>query len=141
MTPDPEFLRSRLVWRFLRSGGEGARTKIFENLPPETQRRLRQAAAIREGELPAIACVLDDNNWVLITTERIVDRTAEECTTIEHIEILALEMEVFWRARALSPADRANLEIVGRLKVEQTMIELRLHSGARHLLRVEAGNP
>jgi hypothetical protein len=141
MIPDPEFFRSRLVWRFLRSGGEGARTKVFENLSPETQRRLRQAASIREGEFPAIASVLDDNNWVLITTERVIDRTVEASTTIDHVEIDAFEMEIFWRARALSPEERIDQEVLGRLKEEQTMIELRLHSGTRHLLTVEAGNP
>ncbi|RKH00443.1 hypothetical protein D7X74_38565 [Corallococcus sp. CA047B] len=62
----------RLLRVFAETGGDGPRTRAFDNLPADSRAHLLEYAALTADELPVIAYFGSPVHWVLITTDRIV---------------------------------------------------------------------
>ncbi|RKH37820.1 hypothetical protein [Corallococcus sicarius] len=62
----------RLLRVFTQTGGEGLRTRTFDNLPEDARAYLLERAALGADELPVIAYFAGPAHWALVTTERIV---------------------------------------------------------------------
>lgn len=62
----------RLLRVFTQTGGEGLRTRTFDNLPVEARAHLLERALLKAEELPVIAYFGGPAHWALVTTERIV---------------------------------------------------------------------
>lgn len=74
MSNDPSFVADRLVWRFKKSGAEGAYSKAFQSFPEQVQESVRRGAELGENEAPAVLCYRSDATWTLLTNARIVWR-------------------------------------------------------------------
>lgn len=62
----------RLLRVFSKTGGEGAWTRPFDNLPVEARAYLLERAALAAEELPVLAFFRSPEHWVLVSTERIL---------------------------------------------------------------------
>jgi hypothetical protein len=62
------------IWAaiFRRRGGDGTYTRLFDNLDPPQQSTLLAKLTLYESELPVIGSVKDADNWLVLTTERLV---------------------------------------------------------------------
>jgi hypothetical protein len=62
------------IWTsiFRRSGGNGAYSGLFDDLPVSLRNLLLAEARLRETELPVIGSVADASNWFVLTTERLI---------------------------------------------------------------------
>ncbi len=69
---ESEKLKSTLSAVFERKGRDGRYTRLFENLEPSQQDILLKEVSLREGELPVIGSAESQDNWLIVTTERIV---------------------------------------------------------------------
>jgi hypothetical protein len=57
---------------FLRKGGNGVFTRLFDSLDPGKRSTLLAALKLRETELPVIGSLGGPGNWLILTTERLV---------------------------------------------------------------------
>lgn len=62
---------------FLRKGGEGLKTKLFENLAAVEKSAILSRAALASEEEPVIAYFATATDWFLITTQRLVWSNSE----------------------------------------------------------------
>jgi hypothetical protein len=69
---DPESLKDTWVSIFRRKGADGAYTRLFDNLDPSQRSALLSELKLRKSELPVIGSVQDSDNWLVLTTERLV---------------------------------------------------------------------
>src|SRR5947209_3950893 len=65
---NPASVARRLTNIFLRKGGEGKYTKLFNNLEPETATLLLCPAPILQDAIPVVGGYKDPGEWLLITT-------------------------------------------------------------------------
>jgi hypothetical protein len=97
----PEFRADRLIRVFRRTGGNGTHTKPFDEFPPAARERIEAQCPLSPGEVPVVACVLTQNHWTLITTERLVWMTADGVREISRSELWDLRLmdavARFWR--------------------------------------------
>ncbi len=128
MTNDPTFEAERLIWRFKKSGAEGVFSKPFLSFPEQVQDAVRQEAAIRDGEVPAILCYLSAAKWALLTNERVVWSVQAQVRSVELIHIADATVE---RTALLQAGSKQALRSL-------TVIE---STGARHLIDLEPGPP
>lgn len=57
---------------FLRRGGDGEHSGVFERLRPELREMLLDRCPIKASEEPVLGCVRNNGAWLLMTTERVV---------------------------------------------------------------------
>jgi len=69
---DAEMTRRVLSAIFRTRGGDGRFTRLFENLDQSQRDLLRAVASIRDGELPVIGSIDTPEQWLLITTQRVI---------------------------------------------------------------------
>jgi hypothetical protein len=118
----------RLVWRFRKSGGDGAYTKPFEELDPSSQLLILERVDMQVDERPVLACVLGKDHWTVLTTGRVLWRYPHGAGDLAFSEIADATV----RREAIGAAG--------------TMSELRelaiaARGGVTHLLSLEAGKP
>ncbi|NTX60340.1 hypothetical protein HUA74_06680 [Myxococcus sp. CA051A] len=123
----------RLLRIFERGGGPGARTRPFEDFPPEVQGPLLEQARLREGELPVLACVLTEAQWVLLTTSRVVIRRPEGVQEVDWGELKDATTEGLHVDSVLASGAR------GKLALSRLMLVR--HEGEAIELELEAGPP
>jgi hypothetical protein len=119
------------IWSsiFRRKGGNGAYTRLFDSLESENQVALLTAAGLRQTELPVIGSVQDQNNWLILTTERLVWSTAGK-----HNE-LAVE------AIRDATADYRQLQRNQRSKLEMQQLQVVTMAGGEYSIELEPGQP
>ena len=66
-----ESLKDTWASIFRRKGGDGAYTRLFDNLDPSQQSTLVAVFQLRKSEIPVIGSVQDSDNWLVLTTERL----------------------------------------------------------------------
>lgn len=66
-----ETLKDTWVSIFRRKGGDGAYTRLFDNLDPLQRSTLLAEFKLHESELPVIGSIQDSGNWLVLTTERL----------------------------------------------------------------------
>ena len=67
-----ESLKDTWVSIFRRRGGDGTYTRLFDNLDASQRTTLFSMFELRESEVPVIGSVQDSDNWLVLTTERLV---------------------------------------------------------------------
>ena len=63
-------------------------TGSLDDLPQAISRRIRDSIVLQEDEIPAIASVFSDHDWLFMTTSRIVLRTERGLDTIRNDEVV-----------------------------------------------------
>jgi hypothetical protein len=66
-----ESLKDTWASIFLRKGGDGTYTRLFDNLDSAQQSTLLAEFKLHESELPVIGSFRDSSNWLVLTTERL----------------------------------------------------------------------
>jgi len=77
------FTADRLKWRFRRFGGNGEKTRLFNELTADISRYLLERVPARVNEIPVIAYFADFGNWLILTTERLVWSNKNNVTSPE----------------------------------------------------------
>lgn len=72
MKRSPAAIAERLVWQFYHRGAEGSYTKRFSSFDANIQARLMHLAEIGAEEVPAIAAYTNDENWIVLTSQRLI---------------------------------------------------------------------
>lgn len=96
---------------FMRNGGEGEKTKLFENLAPSEQRGLTKMADLRLSEEIVITFFDSESDWCLITTQRLIWATAGERQEMELLDLDNFDddfEEAFQRALSRPDPDALN---------------------------------
>lgn len=99
----------------------------------EVQGQLLELARLREGELPVLACVLEEARWVLLTTSRVVLRRPEGVQEVDWGELKNATTDDLRVDAALASGARGKLAL-NRLKLVR-------HEGEAVELELEAGPP
>lgn len=128
MTNDPTFEAERLIWRFKKSGAEGVFSMAFLSFPEQVQDAVRQEAAIRDGEVPAILCYLSAAKWALLTNERVVWGVQAQVRSVELIHVADATVESTALLRAGSKQALSSLTLVDS-------------TGTRYQIDLEPGPP
>ncbi len=68
---------------FLRKGGEGHRTRLFDNLAAREQSTLLRAAQLEPGETAVVGHVADHSEWCMITTRRLIWKNKDGSGSVE----------------------------------------------------------
>lgn len=128
MSNDPRFVADRLVWRFKKSGAEGAFSKPFQSFPEEVRTRVRQDAELGENEVPAVLCHLSDAQWTLLTNSRVVWRVEARthCVDLKRVADATVEGGSLLRA--------GGKHVLTALTLVET-------DGTRHQVEIEPGQP
>lgn len=111
--------------KFLRRGGPGAFTCLFEQAAPALREAVTARAALREGEEPVILGAPSPDRWVLLTSARVLSLVEGELRSTDYADVEATSLAP--RGFRLRPKDQLDL------------IELTTRGGGRVLLRVEPG--
>jgi hypothetical protein len=118
----------RLIWRFHKSGSDGRHTKPFDALDDSQRAVLREAAILRPDEQPVLACVLRDDSWTLLTTERLAWQQGN------------IRQDVALSEIADATVSRAAIH-TSRNKVNVSELTVVTKQGIRYRLELEAGEP
>jgi len=128
MSDGPRFAADRLVWRFKKSGGEGAFSKAFQSFSEQVQETIRHEAEVSENEAPAILCYLSEDTWTLLTSERIVWRVEARTNSVDLKRVADATVESGALLRAGGMKELSSL----------TLLE---SDGTRHQIELEPGPP
>ncbi|WP_338870669.1 hypothetical protein [Myxococcus stipitatus] len=116
---------------FQRTGGNGAWTRPFDELPAMVQAQLLGQVALPEHELPALACVQTSARWILLTSERLVLRRESETLEVTwgDIEGVKLDAERANSLLALGPGGKMALSRLTLIRRGGEPVELALELG------------
>jgi hypothetical protein len=94
---ESEKLKSTLSCIFRRKGRDGRYTRLFDNLEPSQKSALLKEVSLHDGELPVIGSSESAEQWMIITTERIVWRLKGRTQSVSvhdvwHVTIDGLKM-------------------------------------------------
>lgn len=84
---EAEKLKKRISHIFLKKGGEGRYTKLFENFSLYEKELLLNDISLKEDELPVILGFEMPAEWLLLTTERIIWRRKGEIKEVQNSQI------------------------------------------------------
>ncbi|AFE07746.1 hypothetical protein COCOR_07797 [Corallococcus coralloides DSM 2259] len=118
----------RLLRVFSQTGGEGQWTRPFDNLPVETRAYLLERAALAADELPVLAFFRGPEQWVLVSTERILLSQEHGFRSIP------------WRDLENATTDTAHVQAAGS-KLSLSRLRLQLRDAADLEVDVEPGPP
>jgi hypothetical protein len=129
MKKEPISVRNVLIARFHRKGGSGSFTKPFEDLQDEAREFMLSAAHLRHEELPIIASYLGRDQWLLVTTERVVWTLDGSLHSLhkEDIREVTIDLALESQSGVRKKSDFTHLVMIDNL-------------GNRHLAKIESGN-
>jgi hypothetical protein len=108
---------------FLRKGGGGAYTRLFDTLEPGQRSTLLRRLVLSETELPVIGSLRDPGNWFVLTTERIVWATRNERHELDTGAIRDAIADLRQLAKSKSKLEMRTLQVT-TLSGEEYTIEL-----------------
>lgn len=119
------------VWEsiYRRRGGNGAYTRLFEDLEQSQQATLLAGLAQRDAELPVIGSLMSGDNWLILSTERLV-----WCADGKRSELPLLALRD-------THVDRGALRTGPSGKTTLDRIEIVTFDEGEHVIRVEPGPP
>src|SRR5262249_3013348 len=100
---DPESLKNFWSAIFRRNGADGAYTRLFDDLNAVQQSELLMRGTLRDTELPVIGSFEDANNWLMLTTERLIWSVGRELER-QGTDSAGLD---FLRCESRTPTDEA----------------------------------
>jgi hypothetical protein len=124
-----ESLRSLWASIFRRKGREGVYTRPFDDLTSQQQKMLTAELKLRSSELPVIASITDENNWCVLTTERLVSSSGNERRDIPLHSVVDVS------------ADLESLRSTGQSKLALETLQIRTEDDEHVIIRFEAGAP
>jgi hypothetical protein len=129
MTATAESLKNSLESVFTRKGANGVYTRLFESLESEQRFTLLSALKLREAELPIIGSLRGKNDWLVLTTERLIWAIAGVRQVLD--------------ANAIrdATADFKTLQASGNTKLEMESLQVTTLSGAKYTIFLEPGQP
>jgi hypothetical protein len=130
MTKDEAImLKRRLVSVFKRKGRDGRHTRLFESLDWWQRDLLSASASLEETELPVIGGVKSQENWFLITTQKVVwkQKGSMQSVPIEQISQGSMDFN--------------SLLLSGRTKLESQELRIETLDGRHYSLEIEEGSP
>jgi hypothetical protein len=119
------------IWSsiFLRKGGNGAYTRLFDSLEPSQKSVLSAVVELWHNELPIIGSVLDRDNWFIFTTARLA-----WCISGNRNEIPA-------QAVCDATVDFRRLRQSGETKLETRRLQLTTKANEKYVIMLEPGQP
>lgn len=126
---EAEKLRATLSSIFNRKGHDGRYTRLFENLGSPHKDILLSKVQLSDGELPVIGSVENENQWVIITTERIVWQSGDKDQSLPVQDV----HDVI--------ADFRKLVATGRRKDQMRELQILSKNGEQYMLGLEEGAP
>lgn len=124
-----ESIRSNWTGIFRRKGGDGTYTRLFENLDAMQQNALLRQIDLREWEFPVVGSFQNPDNWLILTTERLVWSIAADPHEINvHVVRDAV-------------ADFDQLQYSGRSKLELRELKVLTIDGGERRIELESGPP
>jgi hypothetical protein len=128
MRQDAAFLAERFVWCFNKSGETGKYTRPFEHLEPTSSEILLSQIVLGEEEIPAVSCYISEQQWCLITTQRVVWLKENEQKSVWLDDVVDATVDPMSLMLAGSKKGLTRLTLVTKL-------------GAKHELELEPGQP
>lgn len=125
-----ESLKDVLSSIFRRRGGLTPRTLLFQESLNPAQAIMIRLAKLGPEELPILSCAVDDEQWVLLTTERLFHFDADKLKWIENREITDATVDI---VRDMAGG--------ARTKQDCKTIVVALRSGLKHRIEFESGPP
>ncbi|MHA7634731.1 hypothetical protein [Corallococcus sp. M7] len=119
----------RLLRVFSQTGGEGQWTRPFDNLPVEARAYLLERAALAADELPVLAFFRGPEQWLLVSTERILLSQQEHGFR-----------SIPWRDLENATTDAAHLQASGS-KLSLSRLRLQFRNAGDIEVDVEPGPP
>lgn len=113
---------------FRRKGGDGVYTRLVDSMNPGQRSTLLGAIKLRETELPVIGSLRGPNNWLVLTTERLVWTAAGERHEIDAENIRD------------AAADFKQLEN-SQSKLEMRALQVTTLEGDKYTIELEPGQP
>lgn len=138
---DSKSLKEILSSKFLSHGSESSATMLFDHLSDDARTRMVQLVPLEDDELPVVGSIISNDNWLLITTERVIGVDHGDVHVIRADDIRKVIMEPFWKVNTLAPPERMNTDVLERMKLQATEIKLVTSSGAEYFVRAEPGKP
>ncbi|SKD09936.1 hypothetical protein SAMN05660461_5834 [Chitinophaga ginsengisegetis] len=123
-----KFKPSTLLAIFRRKGGEGAMTKIISD--DNKSDFLHQVSFLREGEQPLVCFKQDELNWLLITSDRIIEMGQGVSLFIPYSELVEVRIALHeeFKDSVMS-------------KTDFTRLLLKDNSGRNYVIESEKGEP
>lgn len=125
---DGEARKKILEAVFRRRGRNGVYTRLFDDMTVDQQRALREYAELSNDELPIAGSVESPDQWLILTTRRLVWSQGESVRVIEVSKIID------------TVADFRELQRLGRGKAEMQELQVKTKAGM-HAIAVEPGAP
>lgn len=123
-----EALKTTLSSIFRRKGGNGHRTRLFDDLEPPQKQALLTLVSPAPSELPVIGSYQDASNWLLLTTERLTwNGPGTSALPIGEIRD--------------ATADLAAMKQRGDTKLQLRRLQVKTMSGGQYTIEVEEGLP
>ncbi len=129
MSPNENSLKGTWSSIFLRKGGEGVYTRLFDNLDVSHKIVIEKAVSFHTDELPIVGSVRSQSNWLVLTTDRL----------IYSIEGQRTELLVGTIADAV--ADFTEVIAKNKTKAEMNKLKLLTLDRKEHLIEMEPGRP
>ena len=124
-----EDLRDIIRSIYRRKGGKGVTLRLFDDLGSAERHLLLEKAALGIDDIPVIGLFIDEDNWLLLSTEYLLwctsgktHRVCTSCIADANVDLGELRMS------KLSMADCATLQVITK-------------SGKHYRIEVEAGRP
>lgn len=111
-----EKLKKRMAHIFVKKGGEGEYTKLFENVSFYNKELLLNDFLLRETELPVILGFEIPAEWILLTTERIIWRYKGQISSVENSQIESVENYIELQRRVIFLKRPDEIEITTKSK-------------------------
>lgn len=124
-----ESLKDTWTSIFRRKGGDGAYTRLFDNLDPSQRNILLAEFKPDESELPVIGSIQDAGNWLVLTTERLA------------WSIEGKRQEVAATLIRDATADLKQLQRSDHSKLGMKQLQLATMGGGEYSIELEPGAP
>lgn len=124
-----EKLKSTLSAVFKRKGCDGRYTRLFENLDSPQKEALLKQVHLAETELPVIGSAEREDQWLLLTTARIIWRSGDKTESLNVKDIRD------------TVADLRKLVATGRRKDKMRELQVLTMNGEQRIIELEEGAP
>jgi hypothetical protein len=118
----------RLVWRFRKSGSDGARTRPFVEFDETLRDEVRSRLLVKADEEPVLAFIADADHWTVLTTRRLAWIEGGTLREVPLHDIADATVDAQALAAAGGKAGLRHLVVVTR-------------RGARHSVELDPGAP
>jgi hypothetical protein len=114
---------------FTKRGGNGTYTRLFDRLESSQRVAILSKVELGDSEMPVIGSYCDADNWLLLTTDRLVWLSS------------GVRNELATKSIRDAVADLAQIQRTGATKLEMCELDVLTMEGAHFSIPMEAGSP